>query len=263
MLEFPILNTNLDVKSIPSEKWLSSLDQLLEELLLAEFFTNKNDFNLIELSEFELTQKLIQTGLFPANCLKSPESMFDTHFLIKGALYRLQKKWFSEELANIKIELTRISIYFLNSSSNFSNQLSADQQQSDIPLSHRVYASDGSFDTDRKLYDYYHDWSIFTETKGEDVVQMIDDFWTEFAKFQPLQQPKASESELMDHLSSLELTPKLESLNELTAANLKKRYRKLAHKHHPDKGGRKSKFIEIQTAFFAIKSYIQQNQPQN
>ena len=54
----------------------------------------------------------------------------------------------------------------------------------------------------------------------------------------------------MDHYETLGVT------RTASTQDIKKAYRKLASKHHPDKGGDHDKFIEIQSAWDELEAVL-------
>lgn len=82
------------------------------------------------------------------------------------------------------------------------------------------------------LAEYYGDLTNMTETRKVDVETMIDQFWKDYIEYHL--KPKS--------LAVLGLD------EQATKTEIKKRYRYLAKRHHPDHGGDTAKFNRISDA---------------
>jgi len=83
-----------------------------------------------------------------------------------------------------------------------------------------------------ELKSYYLDISHYFETSEDDVNQLLDNFWRKFL----------SHDDKSAALKTLELPL------EADYSTIKKQYRRLAQKHHPDKGGSNEFFAKINAA---------------
>lgn len=92
----------------------------------------------------------------------------------------------------------------------------------------------------QKLRDYYLDWTNFNETSVAEVNAMLEGIWQDCYK--PEQKQQA--------FNTLGLKP------NANKQAIKLRYRELANKHHPDKGGNTETFMQIRQAYELLKSTI-------
>jgi DnaJ-domain-containing protein 1 len=87
------------------------------------------------------------------------------------------------------------------------------------------------------LSDYYLDWRNFFDSNEEDVQALLDGFWIRFSRFECR----------ADALALLELEA------DASQQQISRRYRELAGRHHPDKGGDRSRFVCIRQAYELLK----------
>lgn len=141
--------------------------------------------------------------------------LFHKHFALMHALYQLQDeliengKWL--DISPLSIKLTCVS--------------DMDQKES----ASNALSSSG----DEKLKAYYLDWDNYLQTTEHDVKKMLTGFW------EKIMNPDARAAAL----NVLDLPM------DASHKAIKLRYRQLAAKHHPDKGGSQDAFIVIQEAF--------------
>ncbi|WP_088331719.1 DNA-J related domain-containing protein [Lacimicrobium sp. SS2-24] len=126
-------------------------------------------------------------------------SLFQAHFYLFNQLYQLRQQLRAEQLADLAISALSIRL---------------------LPYSQ---GKAGLTDTD-SLADYYLDWNQFEKTGTDDVNALLNDFWLRMAG-------QISEQERTEALSVLELP------GNATQAQIRRQYRILIHRHHPDKGG--------------------------
>ncbi|GGN36585.1 MULTISPECIES: DNA-J related domain-containing protein [Marinomonas] len=141
--------------------------------------------------------------------------LFRQHFLIMNALYQLQSSLWQEESLTLSINAMRIQL------------LSATQ----INLSQNTTLSDS---VDAKLAAYYLDWSEYEKTDADEVSRLLNSF------YKGISLPGNRDSALK--------TLQIDSTNP-TKATIKQQYRKLAQKHHPDRGGDQDIFIGLRQAY--------------
>jgi len=87
--------------------------------------------------------------------------------------------------------------------------------------------------TDTQLKAFYLDWKNYKGVDAEEVNKMLNQFWHKYASWD-------KQSESFEVLGVSENA----SRSEIDTA-----YRKLAAKHHPDKGGVAETFIKIRQAY--------------
>ena len=165
-------------------------------------------------SEHEVIQAFKQSGKepFTAFDLKHSQDLFQAHFLAKHLLYRLQDKYSCHGIYRLDISLTRITRLNLFSGNGNLNQT--------------------SLELGDPCKEYYLDLKHYFETTEDEVVNLLAGFWKRFL---------ASEDKLKA-LDTLGLDAQAEY------ADVKRQYRKLAQRYHPDKGGSAAKFNDICSA---------------
>ncbi len=88
-------------------------------------------------------------------------------------------------------------------------------------------------------FSFYLDEANFYSATSDSVQAMLDSFWKSYTSF-------------MDFSPALALF----GLNEEAEwKEVQREYRRLASRHHPDKGGKKEKFTEIRQAFESLKHH--------
>jgi DnaJ-domain-containing protein 1 len=154
------------------------------------------------LSEHQLITRLKQpqVGILSARLnLADPLCLFQTHFYLFHQLYQLRNQLREQQQGDITISATRICLG---------------------PFTPGVKAL-GESDS---LAAYYLDWDNFANTGKEDVNALLDDFWQRMAGQVP-------EHERRQALEVLDLP------EDASVQQIRRQYRILMHKHHPDKGG--------------------------
>ena len=89
------------------------------------------------------------------------------------------------------------------------------------------------------LAEYYLDLNGLT-TSDEDIDQLLNEFWKRMVI------PESYDADL----DCLELQPPCD------ATTIRRQYRKLAMKHHPDRGGCHERFREITAAYQRLRTYL-------
>ncbi|MDH5710590.1 MAG: DnaJ domain-containing protein [Gammaproteobacteria bacterium] len=144
-------------------------------------------------------------------------AVFQKHFMVMNALYQLQRQLLEEE--RLYLDISPLHIQLVVTTNN-----SSCKSLSEV--------------SNKKLSEYYLDWENFENTTLEDVEKLLEKFWTIY---------QSNDS----RLSSLNIL----ELNETADhAMIRQRYRELAAKHHPDKGGDPSEFIKIRRAYELLSS---------
>ncbi|AVJ56349.1 molecular chaperone DnaJ [Idiomarina sp. OT37-5b] len=160
--------------------------------------------------------------LLEAGALRDPLSLFQTHFLIFHCLYRLRADWRERQQADLTINTLKIET---------------------LPWQ----AGEAGLQPHDPLADYYLDLTQLTGTTCADVEALLDDFWRKMGAHKPsagAQMPYEQACEVM------EVAP------PLTAPQVKRQYRRLIHRHHPDKGGSLVKMQTIKKAYQTLMTQL-------
>ncbi len=172
------------------------------------------------LSEFELIKKLEAEGQdgFKAGCLQGNLSLFQTHFFLFHSLYLLREQ-LREQLKEQ---------FVLDQEQQYQLQISPLCIQL-IPLKENNGSSLADHDP---LRDYYLDLDNLNDANETEVNQLLARFWERFI----------TNDERRDALEELELQ------DPVDWPTIKKQHRRLAMKHHPDRGGDEERLQAINAA---------------
>ncbi len=174
------------------------------------------------ITEYSLLKKLEETaaaaGPFPLHTadLTDPLSLFETHFLLFYTLYKLrdsvrEKPLSSDAWNDLEIHVT--CIRFLRSS----------EGSAPPPDSAGIPAADDP------LRRYYLDLSNLKNTGREDVKELLQSFWKRYTGF-------SRKEEALRYLGlPFDASPE----------DIRQRYRELALKSHPDRGGDSEEFRKL------------------
>jgi len=161
---------------------------------------------------------------FDKEALRDPLTLFQTHFLLFHCLYKLRERWREER----KYELF---IHTLN-------------------IECQPWQRGASALTEKDaLAEYYLDLNQLGATSGADVESMLDDFWQRMGH-SPAR--VGTDMPVEDAWEIMEVKP------PASQAVIKKQYRKLVHKYHPDKGGSVAKMQKIQKAYHRVIEVIKE-----
>ena len=163
----------------------------------------------------ELLQELKAITKIPSLDDDVQVALFKLNWLMMNALYELQL-----ELINDGYLLTISTLDIRLSSLPESGRESLDQQISQQPLR-----------------DYYLDWSHFSNTTKEEVQALLDGVWQDYISGED--QQKAYDLLGLEADASFSL--------------IRKTYRKLAGRYHPDKGGNPQLFMEVREAYEILR----------
>ncbi len=168
-------------------------------------------------------------SFFIAGALRDPLVLFQSHFLLFHCLYLLRMKWQKNQYANLEISALRIQ------KTAFIDPCTAYEHiKIDRHIKERVISQSDP------LAQYYLDWTHFASTTSDDVDSLLNRFWKKM--WVPQQ-----EEEIQQALMLMELE------NPIPLPDLKVQYRRLAQRHHPDKGGDSEHFKKICQAFHQLK----------
>lgn len=194
------------------------IEKLSEQILEALDVKLTGSFG--EMQELALIKALQEPPyqLFSPDSLQSELFMFQTHFMLYHALYKLREQWLKEQYAVIDIMLSRFVIY------------PYDNSPQDLPV------------VDNGLRAYYLDLNNI-EISQEDVESLLNSFWKRFL---------AGESVSLEQLA--EAYQHLELAENCSDIELRKRFKALSLTHHPDRGGNEEEFRLMQSAYELIKA---------
>jgi len=168
------------------------------------------------ISEYELMQHLAEHEAYSGFADEAQLALFQKHFMIMNALYELQHQLWQDEQLCLDISPLKIQILIPAESPG----------SSELALSNA-----------EELSKYYRDWQNFESMTEEQVAILLGNFWTRFVS---LAKREAA-------FEILELEP------DAARQQITESYRRLAVKHHPDKGGDKEMFIKIRQAYEILK----------
>ncbi|AIF97364.1 DNA-J related domain-containing protein [Alteromonas australica] len=212
----------------------TSLVTLLEDslLLLKPTLT-------LGISEFDLIALLKRPpySLFDEDALRDPLMLFQTHFLVFHALYKLQIKWRESGEGRLDIHTTKIL-------------LRGDIQPQNIPPQNKdaTQAQTHLAGLD-PLASYYLNLDNLKGTSEADVAALLDDFWRQMAG-QKLGVPNTKDRDKACDVL------KLDKQDILTLNSLKAHYRKALLKVHPDRGGNVEEAQQVIQAYRVLLSSL-------
>ena len=189
------------------------LQPILQDILL-----NNSD----GLSEFELFNRLKSPPyeLFSADALRDPLSLFQSHFILFNALYQLGDQWLQNKTGLLQIHCSCI-------------------RRDPWEAGHNGVVKQD------KLRAYYLDWTNLSDTDQSQVEAMLDSFWTAYSGM-----PSQTQNNNMPLQQALDL---LALTSPFSLQQLKQQYRKMLHKHHPDKGGNNGQTVRLHNAYERLK----------
>lgn len=166
-------------------------------------------------SEYELLCWLQQPeqNVFAEDALADSVSLFRCHFLLMHALYCLRERWLLEQRARLEISALRIQCHPFHT---------CEHQQLAMP---------------DPLAQYYLNLDEL-RIERSDIEALLHSFWQRF--IQPVGDNTAD-------LAILGLT------QGVTLEEIRLQYRKLAMRHHPDRGGNADDFRTLQAAYLRLK----------
>ena len=171
------------------------------------------------ISEYELLKQIEADGEhFAQTADETQLALFQKHFLIMNALYRLQESLWHEARLWLTISPLRIALETIGNSSAEKN-----------------LAAHG----DDALRAYYLDWQQFIATDSDAVADLLASFWTRYA----------AHDQRAEALAVLQLD------STADAEHIKRQYRRLAAVTHPDRGGDAAQFLAIRAAYEILKSF--------
>jgi hypothetical protein len=201
--------------------------QLLNEVLVSfkpQFAEGISEFELINLLKEAPYQ------LFNADALSDSLVLFQTHFILFHALYKLRAHWRAELQGELDICATQIRL---------------------LPNVERPIPEDATnLQEAEPLAEYYLNWQNLSDTKHADVEDLLSQFWLKMAGFDD--QFSMSDQEVADACYTLEIGNR----ESLDLRLLKQQYRKLQHRYHPDKGGDVAQSQAVLHAYTALHKLL-------
>jgi hypothetical protein len=183
------------------------------------------------ISEYELLKALDAEAAGPeraaaegSRIADSDLHLFQRHFLLMNALYRLQDLLWLEERVWLTISPLRIAIEDAADESR-ENDIAAAAPQAPGHAAHTA------------LRDYYLDWREFEATDGEAVATLLDSFWRRL---------RASDGSAAA-LATLQLSA------DAGWDEVQRQYRRLAAATHPDRGGDGEQFLAVREAYEVLR----------
>ncbi|WP_347329534.1 DNA-J related domain-containing protein [Marinimicrobium locisalis] len=171
-------------------------------------------------SEFTLIKGLKAQGLVARDYSFHPLSLFRVHFQVFNALYRLQPVMAEQGWALV---ISPLATYRR-------------------PLREGESAQALAEEGDSALRDFYLDWSQYDAATEDTVVELLAGFWRRMERGRA---PDAQER--ADALAELDLE------DPVAPEQIKRRYRRLAMDHHPDRGGSQARLQRINAAMAILE----------
>ena len=156
--------------------------------------------------------------------LSQAKDLFHAHFLCMHALYHLKSNYLLTKRYRLLIQSVRVERYAFVEKT---------------PQSH-LSSSQLDIEAADPLASYYLNPAHYFETQEDDITDMLKSFWTRYLAQDNKQ-------------SALEI---LELPAEASAKMIKDQYKRLAHKHHPDKGGCAEAFNKVREAKATLDKLI-------
>ena len=163
-------------------------------------------------TEHELIKRLQENdAAFPVLAGSQRLALFQTHFLVMNALYRLQEQLLDD---SIHLHISPLEIFLQPLSEVVSNVLAENSSQA-------------------ALKRYYGDWDHFKSTDEHDVEEMLGYFWQHYR----------AQDKQADAYRTLQLEP------GVGWPFIQEAYRRMASLSHPDRGGDAAEFMLIREAY--------------
>ncbi|MFT7412737.1 MAG: DnaJ-domain-containing protein 1 [Paraglaciecola sp.] len=175
------------------------------------------------MSEYALFNRLKSPPyeLFTTEALRDPLSLFQSHFILFNALYQLRDTWLRNKTGVLEIHCSCIR--------------------------HNPWeAGKSGVITQDTLRTYYLDWTNLRDTDQSQVEALLDSFWLAFSGMPSQVQDNNMTQQRASDLLNL-TTP-------YSSQQLKQQYRKMLHKHHPDKGGSNAQTVQLHNAYERLKT---------
>ena len=179
-------------------------------------------------SEYDIIRHLQSIKRLSPSVLNTSLSMFRCHFLVFNALHRININWLSDSNSNKSLEITSLRIWV--------HSHETDTQNKQEPHSQEAKKID-------PLSVFYLDLKQLNQTTETDIHKLLDQFWLRFTTGNVISEEK------QQALKTLEIE------EDVDFSIIKKQYRRLAMRHHPDRGGDEKKLIAINKAMECLESF--------
>jgi hypothetical protein len=182
-----------------------NLDALLLDILRA---------NASGMSEFALLKHLqaIDADAFPSGLFRDNLAMYQAHFLLFNALYRLRDRLLAQHSAILEIDVLSIRL-------------------------DDYHTSSAGLTMHDPMRAFYLDWANLQNTGADDVERLLGGFWARYF----------AQEKRADALRTLGLR------DPVDPPSITQAYRRLAMRHHPDRGGDGERFQSIQQAMEILR----------
>lgn len=162
----------------------------------------------------ELLAELRRQGAIPTLSEDEQLQLFRVNFLIMNALYQLQEELYEE------------GWWLVISTLDIRLEARAGKSTDEKAMAHN-----------HSLRDYYSDWQVFWQTDQEEVEALLNRFW----------QGLNGEENRREALALFGLAA------DATRETIRQRWRVLALRHHPDRGGAAEAFMRIRWAWECLR----------
>jgi DnaJ-domain-containing protein 1 len=169
-------------------------------------------------NEHQIIKHLQETNISPFNnfALSLSKDLFSAHFLCMHVLHHLKLQYAQETKYTLLIHSVRVE-----------RTLIAESESLTINTSQHAF-----LEIKDPLESYYLDPKHYFETQEQDINDMLKSFWKRYL----------AQDQKQAALVILDLPP------EADAKMIKDQYKRLAQKHHPDKGGCAEMFNKVREA---------------
>lgn len=205
----------MDTTNASSHSFIAQLCNTIETIIFSSDFKTISEYQLIKLLQSERYKTLTDLDM------KNTEQLFQLHFLLFHALYKIQVKLISKGQGYLNISPLCIAYDVI------------------LPEHENPQTNNKRIDVADPLADYYLNLDNLTNMSSDDIEQLIASFWS------TLQSPDSHASAL----KILELEP------PVTFSAIKQQYKRLASKHHPDKGGSTIVIQDINQAMATLSQH--------
>lgn len=161
----------------------------------------------------QLLQQVKKRYTIPPLDSDAQVAVYKLNWLIMNALYQLQTDFYQQ---GYYLHISTLDIHLEALSDNANAEVKPSSNEA--------------------LRDYYLDWRRFSETSKEQVEDLLAGMW----------RYAISDEKAQNAYTILGLEP------HTTIAQVRKRYRHLASRYHPDKGGTAEEFMQVREAYEII-----------